>query len=247
MKFNIPGLKNKLYKFQKKGVAFLERNDGRVLIADEMGLGKTIQFLAWMQLRSELRPAIVVCPSTIKLKWKREIENWMAHENVKILEGRTPQQIANGLNDEIFIINYDILFHQYKELKKLKPKVICFDECQKIKNRKAKRTKAARYLCKGIPHVIGLSGTPIMSRPYEIYNIISLIDKNLFPNFWHFVKRYCNAYHNGFAWDYTGAKNTKELNKVLTGSIMIRRKREEVMKQLPLKNRTVIPFLLVYL
>ena len=39
----IEGLKGELFDYQKEGVAFLERKNGRVLLADEMGLGKSLQ------------------------------------------------------------------------------------------------------------------------------------------------------------------------------------------------------------
>ncbi len=114
------------------------------------------------------------------------------------------------------------------DLVKLKPRVVIFDEGHYIKTNKAQRTKAAKRLAKGVPHVIVITGTPVINRPVELYNAIQLIDPMLLPPLWHFGKRYCGLKHNGFGWDWTGATNTKELHKILTESIMIRRLKKEV-------------------
>ena len=68
----INGLRGTLRPFQEEGVAFINANNGRALIADEMGLGKTIQAIAWLQLRKELRPVIIVVPASLKLNWLKE-------------------------------------------------------------------------------------------------------------------------------------------------------------------------------
>ena len=85
----IEGLKKELYPFQNEGVAFIESRNGRVLLADSMGLGKTIQALAYLQLHPELRPAIVICPASLKLNWQREIETTITKRNkTEVLSGR---------------------------------------------------------------------------------------------------------------------------------------------------------------
>jgi hypothetical protein len=72
---SLKGFKAKLYPYQAEGVRItLEKN--RVLIADEMGLGKTIQALAYLQARKDLRPAVIVCPASLKINWLRECEKF---------------------------------------------------------------------------------------------------------------------------------------------------------------------------
>jgi len=236
----IKGLKKTLYPYQGEGVQFIEAHGGRALIADEMGLGKTIQALAWLQLHPELRPAVVIVPAVGKLKWKREARDWMDRPDVQILYGAGNDESISWTND-IIIINYDILKNWVMSLKKLEPKVLIIDECHYIKNNKAQRTKAVKRLAKEIPHVIGLSGTPIKNRPAEIYNGVKLIDPLALPEPWPFYKKYCGLKHNGFGWDWSGASNTKELNKVLTESCMIRRLKVDVLPDLPTKTRTFVP------
>jgi len=249
---HVLGLKKKLFPFQRKGVAFIEAKKGRVLIGDEMGLGKTIQALAWLHLHPELRPAVILCPAHLKLNWNREIhETLPGEQNVQILFG-TDHSVP--LTGDIIIVNYDILPNKYKKyldsagrkrhkeipntgwidfLIALKPRALIIDEAHYTKNTKAFRTKGTRKLARKIKHVIALTGTPIVNRPIEGFNIIQMIDKNVFPDFWNYVHRYCAARHNGFGWDYSGASNQEELHGKLKNTVMLRRKKSEVLSDLP--------------
>lgn len=234
----IPGLKGELFPFQKKGVAFIEARDGRALVADEMGLGKTVQALAWLQKHPDKRPAVIVCPSSLKLNWKREAEKWMEDPKVQVLSGTKATQPIIG---ETLIINYAILKHWVDKIKEAKPQVVVGDEVHYIKNNKSQRTKAYKKLVQGIPHHIPMTGTPIVNRPVEIINAVRLVDKSVIPNVWAFKQRYCGATHNGFGWDFSGASNTEELHEKLTKTVMIRRKKKEVLKDLPDKTRSFVP------
>lgn len=226
----VPGLKNDLFPFQRKGVAFIEAKDGRALVADEMGLGKTIQALAWLQLHPEKRPAVIVVPASLKINWRREAMSWLDSPNVQTLSGSKPNRRLTG---DIIIVNYDILAGWLEALIDLKPAILITDECHYYKNNKAKRTKAIKKLGKKIPHVIALSGTPIVNRPIEMFNALQLIDNTVFPSFWKFAHRYCGAKHNGFGWDFTGSTNAKELHEKLTNTMMIRRLKSDVLHDLP--------------
>jgi SWI/SNF-related matrix-associated actin-dependent regulator 1 of chromatin subfamily A len=216
----IPGLRGELFPFQKEGVAFLESRRGRALIADEMGLGKTIQALAYLELHPELRPAIVVCPASLKLNWSKEAYNWMSHPEVQILSGRT---INTQIRGKIIIINYDVLDAWLPAIARAHPVIVITDECHLYKSNTAQRTKAVKKLAKMVSHFIALSGTPIVNRPIEIFNAINIINPQVIPPYWVYVKRYCNAQYNGFGWDMNGASNTQELHDILVKSVMIRR------------------------
>lgn len=237
-KLKIKNLKGTLFPFQKKGVIFLENHNGRALLADEMGLGKTIQALAWLQLHRKKRPVIIICPASLKLNWEAETRKWIEYKNIQILSGNTPHPI---FNTDILIINFDILSYWILSLKKIAPQIIIIDEAHYMKSNSTKRTKAIKQLCKDIPHIIALSGTPIMSKPVEIYNIIHLLNPSIFPNKWTFLHKYCGAKHNGFGWDFSGATNAQELHQILTNKIMIRRKKKNVLKDLPDKIYSLVP------
>lgn len=261
----IPGLKKTLFPYQMEGVNFIQSRKGRTLLADEMGLGKTPQALAWLQLNPQARPAIIVVPASLKLNWEREAKAWMTRPKVQILSGRPAQEYKGDvpLGGEIIIVNYDILPNTVKKekdpksgktkaveipgtgwidlLQKIKPKALIIDEAHAIKNSDALRTKAVLKLAKSVDHMIALSGTPIVNRPSEFFNPISAVAPQMFPSFWKFAHRYCGAHHNGFGWDFNGASNMEELHQRLTSTIMLRRVKKDVLKDLPEKTRSLIP------
>lgn len=256
----IPGLRRPLFPFQLSDVLRIDQMKGRALVASEMGLGKTITAIAWLALHPEKRPVVILCPAHLKLHWERELRQTLpGAPNTQILFGTNPTARITG---DIVIVNYDILANLYDEdptpsgkkrkkeiphtgwvdfLRDLHPQVIIMDEAHYLKSPKSLRTKATTRLVKGVPHVLALTGTPIINRPIEGYYIIQMIDRTLFPNFWHFARTYCAAKRGWFGWDLKGSSNEDELNQKLTDSIMIRRRKSEELKDLPDKLREIIP------
>jgi SWI/SNF-related matrix-associated actin-dependent regulator 1 of chromatin subfamily A len=119
--------------------------------------------------------------------------------------------------------------------------VILLDEAHYIKNNSAKRTKAFKRLNKRIPKLIALTGTPIDNRPVEIYNVVQAVDSEVFPNYFHFIRKYCGAKKTYFGWDTNGATNMQELHEILKRTVMIRRKKSEVLSELPAKQFVNVP------
>jgi len=223
-----------LYPFQKETVKFIHRKKGRVLLGHEMGTGKTIITLQYLKERKDLRPVTIICPASLKLNWCDEIKKWL-DEDAMVVAGK-----SNGFRfAPITIINYDILRNHYEEI--IKSKVVVLDECSYIKNRKAQRTKIVMSLRNKVPHIIALSGTPIVNRPAEFFNVLNLLAPRLFPNFWVFAHRFCAAKKGYWGWDFTGASNIEELHKLATESCMIRYTKDEVLTELPPKTRSIIP------
>lgn len=103
-------LPENLYPFQKEGVKRILSNNENVLLADEMGLGKTCQVCTYLKMNPNSLPAVVVCQSSLKLNWEREVEKW-AGLKCTILEGRKPQKFSDEYFEKypVVIINYDIL------------------------------------------------------------------------------------------------------------------------------------------
>lgn len=257
---DVPSLKRNLFPFQQEGVGFIEARGGRALVADEMGLGKTIQALAWLQLHPEKRPAVVLCPAHLKLNWEREVDlNLTTGDRVQVIQGTNKDVPLDG---DIIIINYDVLgnkstmvrdnFNRMGRVESphtgwvdylidIQPSVLIMDEAHYIKNPKSNRSVAATKLAAAAEHVIALTGTPMVNRPIEGYPIIKAIDPTIFPDFWSYAQRYCGATHNGFGWDFGGATNKDELHTKLTHRVMVRRKKQDVLRDLPPKLFAHIP------
>jgi len=223
-----------LFPYQELGVAFLEETPYKgAIVADAPGLGKTIQTLAWMSLHTELRPVLIVVPASVKLNWAREIKKWLPSEQAQvIMTGKDTIDLEAG----IYIINYELFWRKEETFKHIRPAITVFDECTYLKERKAKRTQAAIALGKRSKYVLGLSGTPIINRPMEFFNILNLINSDQFPNWFQFGKRYCDGQHNGYGWNFNGSSHLKELQSSIK-PFMIRRKKEDVLKDLPPKRR----------
>jgi len=244
-------MKTPPYKFQIRGVRFLERVNGNGLIGDDMGCGKSYQTIAWMALHPEVRPVVIICPSSLKWAWQRELWHH-ARIDSSVAETREPED----LDGDVWITNYDILSPRkvkrggkvtespgwLEHFRSKHPLLVVIDESQKIKNLKAKQTVAVRRLGKDCRHVIGLSGTPITNGPVDFFPILNLVAPGKFPDFYDYAQRYCGPKRGwqGRGWDYSGASNLKELHE-LVSAVMIRRKKTEVLKDLPPKTRTIIP------
>lgn len=232
-------LRTKPRKYQIEGMKFLYKNNGRAIIGDDMGLGKTIQALGWLAVVQEF-PAVVVCPANGKWSWERQVKE---HTKMKavVLSGQKTYKIPRA---QIYIINYHI-FHHWKEvLEKLCPKTMIIDECDNIKNLKAKRTACILELAKRceIPHIIPMSGTPMRSAPVELYPSLFLVRPKEYRSFWKYVYRYCDPKPawRGKGMDFTGAKNLKELGERIS-PYFLRRIKSEVEKELPPKQRSILP------
>ena len=235
----IPAFNNdgKLRPYQEIGFRFIQKRNGRALIADEMGLGKTIEAIAWAHAETEERPLLISVPASLKIKWEREVQKWMFGETTQILSSQTPYKISGS----IVIINHDIIKYWQKELIAYGFKGIIIDEVHHFRNSSAQRTKALKKIGKVMPNVIGLSGTPFLNRPIELFNVINIIDASVLPNYIVYVTKFCNRHHNGFGWDVNGASNIPELYKLLTSTLMIRRLKKDVAKDLPDKTYSLVP------
>ncbi len=212
---------------------------GRSLQALEPGLGKTLISLWWIAEKPEQRlPTVVVCPLSVKWHWEREAKEKCGMEDVGVLEGRKP---TGEKLSSLTILNFDILAGRLDELRKLKPKTIILDEVQAIANQ-TKRTTAVRNLCKGVPNVLALSGTPLVNRPIELLNTLRILRPDV-PEFRSkiiFGDRFCGRFLSHWGWDYKGATNTDKLNKLLAATCMSRRRKVDVLPDLPPKIRDVV-------
>jgi superfamily II DNA or RNA helicase len=229
----VEGLGGTLRPFQKAGVAYAVKRE-RTFIADEMGLGKTVQALATIH-KAQAYPAIVVCPASLKLNWKRETEKWLPGRTVSVWNG-TP-----GADADVVIVNYDVLRKHAALLIRLNAQAIVFDESHYVKNRKAQRTQAALEIAKSCRIRLALTGTPVLNRPNELVTQLEVIGRlQDFGGWYKFVQQYCNAHSTRYGWDVGGARNLDQLNDKLRSICFVRRKKEDVLTELPPKMRNTV-------
>jgi SNF2 family DNA or RNA helicase len=227
-----------MHPFQAAGVRYMEGKGGRVLLADEQGLGKTVQVLAYLARdQGDRMPALVVCPVVVKNHWQAEAEKWLGWD-CEILEGRRPYRIRLAA---LTVINYDVFSDWLPVLVAQPFRTLIMDESHYLKNKKAKRTEAVELLSRSIPHIIGLTGTPVLNRPAEVYNQVRIIRPDLFTNWWQFHERYNGVKSTRWGVELGKPQNLPELEDRLRLNVMIRRTKEQVLPELPDLTRTTIP------
>lgn len=228
-----------LRTYQRKGVnLILKKFNCRALLADDMGLGKTLQAIEVMK-RAKRFPVVVCCPAYLKYNWLQEINKFSPDLKVFVCSGRTAKVPKTKF--DVFLANYEILKYWVEEFLRMKIGFAFFDESHYLKNKKAKRTKAALKLSQRTSSILLMTGTPIENRPVEIFYQIALLDNTIFPNWLKFAKRYNSCHRTMYGWEMGKAKNTAELNQILYDRCMIRRKKEDVLTELPPILRQVIP------
>ena len=247
----LPG--GQLYNYQIEAIERIATLYGRALVADEMGLGKTPTALAWLYRHPEMRPALIVCPATIKLQWARETAKWLGipSEDIEVMKGTK----SRPLSQDIVICNYDILSKRLEDLHRHGFKSIILDESHYIKEAKAKRSKMVKILCDSasVESVLALTGTPVLNRPKELWHQILCVNGRVWPTFYPFAFQFCNpkrvdtrwnekAHKRDQAWDFSGASNLDVLDKELRDKVMIRRRKVEVMGELPELETVTVPF-----
>lgn len=208
----------------------------RALLADTMGLGKTAQAIRAADLVGATR-ILVICPASVRINWSREFdrfEKMKRTQNVMLSSGK-----ITGAN--VTIISYELATTPkiLNEIMKQYYDVLILDECHYLKNRAAKRTSAIYGPnCKGDSGIISraihtwaLTGTPTPNHPGEIFSILRAFGVWT-QNYYAFQEKFCDVKQGDFGPIITGMKNVPEL-KELVKPIMIRRKVEEVMTDLP--------------
>jgi SWI/SNF-related matrix-associated actin-dependent regulator 1 of chromatin subfamily A len=235
--FTIKGLKKTLYPYQKVGVEFLTVSGGRAIVADAPGLGKTAQALAYIK-HTDCQRTLDVATASVKFSWKLESEKW-TRMSCEVIDSKTDLAKIKP-ETRIWIINYDILKKHYEQLSKIRFDCMIGDECQLIKSTKALRTKAFRAISRHIPSIILLSGTPLLSRPAELFSLLNIVDPTTWDNFYDFARRYCDAHQTRWGLDTSGVSNPEELHARIKG-YFIRRNKTEVLKELPPKTFIDVP------
>jgi len=235
--------------YQKAGIQFALAHKN-ILFGDEMGLGKTIQAIGTINTDESITSVLIVCPASLKINWQRELSKWLVRGH------RTAISIANGGDfprTAIVIINYDILTKHQAAISSREWDLLVIDESHYIKNGKAQRTKALVGYWDSkkkevVPGIIDkcakrmfLTGTPLPNKPIELWTTVNALAPDTFKSVMGFGKRYCGGFDGEHGWDFTGSSNQEELQAKMRELFMVRRLKEQVLKELPAKVRQVIP------
>jgi superfamily II DNA/RNA helicase len=225
-----------LYPYQKEGIRFAFAK-GKSIIADEMGLGKTIQAIGTAELmRRErlIQSALIVCPTSLKYQWKREIERFTGQQ-AHVIEGLHHKRVAQYQLDVPYrIISYNSACNDIKILGKLDTDLLIMDEVQRLKNWNTQISMAMRRVQS--QYAVILSGTPLENKLEELYSVMEFADNFCLGPFWKFKAECIVSDETGKVLGY------QNLNKVgeMTRQRLIRRTKKQVALQMPKRQDKIL-------
>ena len=200
--------------------------------------GKTLQIIA--VLKSELKSknkqtSIVICPSTLVLNWKAEVEKWCDTIKVLIIKG-TAQERAEKINEykeyDLLITSYDLLKRDIENYEDKNFKYIIADEAQYIKNASTQNATSLKSL-KGETK-FALTGTPIENSIAELWSIFDFIMPGYLYNYNKFKKKFEEPILK-----YEDKETLARLKKLIS-PFVLRRVKKDVLTELPEKNITIM-------
>lgn len=213
---------NFLYKFRFGGI-----------LADDMGLGKTLQTLSFLRNIEKSNPSLIVVPKSLVYNWKNECEKFFPQMTLMIYEGSLAQRrlkIEQMKDFDLIVTSFDLAARDHEELEKIKFLYLVLDEAHNIKNRTTKRTGNIKKIKS--QYRLALTGTPLENSLEELWSIFDFVIPGYFGSFKKFSEEYLKAPEHK-------ERLMIELKNKIT-PFMLRRKKEEVLKELPDKMESII-------
>lgn len=253
---DIPELTLTPYKYQEDGIRFMIdrlNNKGFVLNGDGVGLGKTLQSIGtikWFTENRGARKILVICKKSLKEQWAdeiRRIADWSDDDMPIFVSGGTTkkrkQAPYSGIQEAsrgILITNYEDFQNWKEEIDKVNYDLCVIDEAHCIKGRDGVKNNLIADTCCG-KRTILLTGTPILSRPDDIWGIVRLASKESFGKEYReykdFKDRFIDEGFNRkfFCREIRGAKNLDELQELMS-EFLIMRSAEDAAIDLPVQR-----------
>lgn len=230
-------MKGKLREYQKNGYGwlwFLYENGFSGLLCDDMGLGKTHQIMALMtgisQRMRKVQPKmrfLVICPTTVLSHWKEKVLEYAPFLDPYVYHG-TDRSFEEGFDQHSLIItSYGIALRDIEMLAEFRFELLVLDEIQAVKNPTTKTyaaVKALEAVC-----TIGLTGTPIENTVTDLKSLFDIV----LPGY--LMSNSLFETHFRFPIEEASDKATREKLSRMIQPFTLRRKKEQVLKELPPK------------
>ena len=236
--FEVPkDFEAKFRDYQMEGYQWLSRLAAwgvGACLADDMGLGKTIQTLALLQQRSSLGPALVVAPASVCINWLAEIAKFTPTLiAIPFNEGSDRgNMIESAESGDIVVVTYDLMARETELFVSKRFATIVLDEAQAIKNRATKRSETAMALQGDFK--LALSGTPIENHLGELWNLFQFLNPGLLGSIELFTNRFAIPIEKN------KDDGKREQLKRLISPFMLRRRKDDVLKELPSKTEITL-------
>lgn len=225
------------------------------MLADEMGLGKTVQVISFLDHLFEVEalrgPFLVAVPLSTLEHWKREAEGW-SHMTVCLYHdaggGRDMRDVIREydwyyqgrsrrlLKFHLLLTTYDDLIKDYEELAEVPWRVVVVDEAHRLRNTNSKLLECMRAVTAkglsayGYQHRILMTGTPLQNNTSELWSLLNFIEPAKFPDAEKFASRFGNIQTQ---------EQVENLQRRLAPHLL-RRVKEDVAKDIPPKEETII-------
>lgn len=262
---NNPEVVNKLRPYQKTAFDFMTAQKDYIMLAnskgtalqyDDMGLGKTFTTLCCVEALNAF-PCIIVAPKFALLVWQDEIQKWLGKYAV-IYSGKPKDRMSQWkefitMGDKFLVTNYallpEIAIRSGIKLDNARTSVcepgnfkwgaIIWDEAHMggLFNHKTASYKVSLKLAREIPTRYVLTGTPFRQGCVDLYGPLSLLDPVKFNSYWKFVNKYCTIIETAFGKEIERNPSNLEGFRALLKQYMVRRLKEDVLLELPGKQR----------
>lgn len=230
-----------LLPHQKSAVDLLQRN---CLLADDAGLGKTLVAIEAAK-QSASGPILVVCPRSVKSWWEQVIREQDAgfvavtqaagrgvpYERLDKWQGRYKKPLW-------VVTHYEAVRLSVQDLQKVQWDWIIADEAHRVKNRKAKQTRALwQVKCN---RRIAMTATPWGESPADLWAILRWLYPKKYTSYWRFFNQYVNSYQpRGQRYHIiSGPKNLEQLAKEIA-PFYLRRTKDEVLDLPPMVEHDI--------
>jgi hypothetical protein len=233
------GLALRLRTYQLEGLAwlqFLRENTLAGILADDMGLGKTAQTLAHLLLEKEAgrltQPALIVLPTSLIHNWRSEATRFAPRLSLLALHG--PDRLAHFENiphHDMVLTTYPLLWRDGKALAEHEYHLLILDEAQMVKNAQSEAAKMVRKL--RARHRLCLTGTPLENHLGELWAQFDF----LMPGFLGDPKQFQRSWRTPI--EKGGDSLRRELLARRIRPFILRRRKEDVAKELPEKTQIV--------
>lgn len=168
-----------LRPYQKTGFRWLktlESSGFGGILADEMGLGKTVQIIAFLATVVSDRPSLVVCPASLVLNWKDELEKFAPSLRTRLILGSAAARkalLSSEEQDDVWVTSYELLRQDIAQYRGKAFYCCVLDEAQYIKNQSTLVSRAVKQInCR---QRFVLTGTPIENRLSELWNLFDFL------------------------------------------------------------------------
>ena len=230
--------KGELRFYQKAGynwLLFLKEFSFGGCLADDMGLGKTVQTLVFLQAEINRKkiPNLIVSPTSVLFNWQREIEKFTPEIDFVIHYGSKRTRDVRRLRKKPLILTtYGHIRRDKSFLKNIDFHYIILDESQNIKNPSSETAQAARELQSR--HRLTLTGTPVENNTLDLWSQFAFLNPGLLGSQMFFKENFANPIEKE-----ADVQASATLKKLIFPFIL-RRTKEEVVKELPPKVENVI-------